>query len=86
MAVDLPSGKTWPQAHSRRALLDPTLKTLPTCHVHAWSGVKAVKYGCIGDRELFEIFESLETEEDLEKIGGNHSPQRAAENEGGGRR
>lgn len=25
-----------------------------------------MKYGCIGDRELFEIFESLETEADLD--------------------
>ena len=26
-----------------------------------------MKYGCIGDRELFEIFENLETQDDLER-------------------
>ena len=47
--------------------IDPDLlKTLPTRYVHDGLA-EAVKYGCIGDRELFEIFEALETEEDLEK-------------------
>ncbi|HAQ44797.1 MAG TPA: 3-dehydroquinate synthase, partial [Dialister sp.] len=42
------------------------LSTLPTRYVHDGLA-EAVKYGCIGDRELFELFEAIETKEDLEK-------------------
>ena len=69
VAVDLPSGKNLAGAfyQPKGVFIDPDLlKTLPTRYVHDGLA-EAVKYGCIGDRELFEIFESLETEEDLEK-------------------
>ena len=69
VAVDLPSGKNLAGAfyQPKGVFIDPDLlKTLPTRYVHDGLA-EAVKYGCIGDRELFEIFETLETEEDLEK-------------------
>jgi 3-dehydroquinate synthase len=68
VAVDLPSGKNLAGAfyQPKGVFIDPDLlKTLPTRYVHDGLA-EAVKYGCIGDRELFEIFESLETEADLD--------------------
>ncbi len=68
VAVDLPAGKNLAGAfyQPKGVFIDPDLlHTLPTRYVHDGLA-EAVKYGCIGDRELFELFESLESEEDLE--------------------
>lgn len=68
VAVDLPSGKNLAGAfyQPKGVFIDPDLlKTLPARYVHDGLA-EAVKYGCIGDAELFEIFESLQTEKDLE--------------------
>lgn len=69
VAVDLPGGKNLAGAfyQPKGVFIDPDLlKTLPPRYIHDGLA-EAVKYGCIGDRELFEIFESLETEEDLDR-------------------
>lgn len=69
VAVDLPSGKNLAGAfyQPKGVFIDPNLlHTLPARYVHDGLA-EAVKYGCIGDRELFEIFESLQTKEDLEE-------------------
>ena len=69
VAVDLRSGKNLAGAfyQPKGVFIDPDLlSTLPTRYVHDGLA-EAVKYGCIGDRELFELFESIETKEDLEK-------------------
>ena len=69
VAVDLPSGKNLAGAfyQPKGVFIDPDLlHTLPSRYVHDGLA-EAVKYGCIGDRELFELFESLKTKEDLEK-------------------
>jgi 3-dehydroquinate synthase len=69
VAVDLPSGKNLAGAfyQPKGVFIDPDLlKTLPPRYIHDGLA-EAVKYGCIGDPELFEIFESLETEEDLDR-------------------
>lgn len=68
VAVDLPSGKNLAGAfyQPKGVFIDPDLlQTLPARYVHDGLA-EAVKYGCIGDAELFEIFESLKTEKDLE--------------------
>ena len=69
VAVDLPSGKNLAGAfyQPKGVFIDPDLlHTLPTRYVHDGLA-EAVKYGCIGDRELFDIFEKLETQDDLEE-------------------
>lgn len=69
VAVDLRSGKNLAGAfyQPKGVFIDPDLlSTLPTRYAHDGLA-EAVKYGCIGDRELFELFESIETKEDLEK-------------------
>ena len=68
VAVDLPGGKNLAGAfyQPKGVFIDPDLlKTLPSRYVHDGLA-EAVKYGCIGDGELFELFESLENEKDLE--------------------
>lgn len=69
VAVDLPGGKNLAGAfyQPKGVFIDPDLlKTLPVRYIHDGLA-EAVKYGCIGDEELFELFESMETEADLEK-------------------
>ncbi|MEE3453255.1 3-dehydroquinate synthase [Dialister sp.] len=67
VAVDLPGGKNLAGAfyQPKGVFIDPDLlETLPTRYVHDGLA-EAVKYGCIGDAELFEIFENLKDREDL---------------------
>ncbi len=69
VAVDLPAGKNLAGAfyQPKGVFIDPDLlHTLPTRYIHDGLA-EAVKYGCIGDRELFELFENLRSEEDLEE-------------------
>ncbi len=69
VAVDLPAGKNLAGAfyQPKGVFIDPDLlHTLPTRYIHDGLA-EAVKYGCIGDRELFELFENLQSEEDLEE-------------------
>ena len=69
VAVDLPSGKNLAGAfyQPKGVFIDPDLlHTLPQRYVHDGLA-EAVKYGCIGDRELFELFEHIKSQEDLEK-------------------
>ncbi len=69
VAVDLPAGKNLAGAfyQPKGVFIDPDLlHTLPVRYIHDGLA-EAVKYGCIGDRELFELFENLASEEDLEE-------------------
>ena len=69
VAVDLPGGKNLAGAfyQPKGVFIDPDLlHTLPVRYVHDGLA-EAVKYGCIGDRELFELFEGLKGEADLEE-------------------
>lgn len=68
VAIDLPGGKNLAGAfyQPKGVFIDPDLlKTLPARYVHDGLA-EAVKYGCIGDEELFELFERIETGQDLE--------------------
>ncbi len=74
VAIDLPSGKNLAGAfcQPKGVWIDPDLvKTLPKRYFHDGLA-EAVKYGCIGDRELFGLFERMggdqEIEEHLEEI------------------
>lgn len=69
VAVDLPAGKNLAGAfyQPKGVFIDPDLlKTLPIRYVHDGLA-EAVKYGAIGDIELFEIFENLKSEEELDR-------------------
>ena len=68
VAVDLPAGKNLAGAfyQPKGVFIDPNLlKTLPIRYIHDGLA-EAVKYGCIGDCRLFELFETMNTEADLE--------------------
>ena len=67
VAIDLPGGKNLAGAfyQPNGVFIDPDLlDTLPTRYVHDGLA-EALKYGCIGDPELFELLENIGSEEDL---------------------
>ena len=67
VAIDLPGGKNLAGAfyQPKGVFIDPDLlDTLPTRYVHDGLA-EALKYGCIGDPELFELLENIGSEEDL---------------------
>ena len=61
VAIDLPGGKNLAGAfyQPKGVFIDPDLlDTLPTRYVHDGLA-EALKYGCIGDPELFELLENI---------------------------
>lgn len=67
VAVDLPSGKNLAGNfyQPKAVFIDPELlKTLPPRYIHDGMG-EAVKYGCISDKKLFELFETFTCDEDI---------------------
>lgn len=67
VAVDLPSGKNLAGNfyQPKAVFIDPDLlKTLPPRYIHDGMA-EAVKYGCIRDEKLFELFETFRSDEDI---------------------
>ncbi len=67
VAVDLASGKNLAGNfyQPKGVLIDPDLtETLPPRYIHDGMA-EAVKYGCIANADLFSLFETLETDEDI---------------------
>ena len=86
VAVDLPAGKNLAGAfyQPRGVFIDPDLlSTLPARFIHDGLA-EAVKYGCIGDRRLFSLFESGKRSGPGSPYGRHHLCQCAAEGPGGG--
>lgn len=67
VAVDLPSGKNLAGNfyQPKAVFIDPDLvRTLAPRYIHDGMA-EAVKYGCIRDEKLFELFETLHSDEDI---------------------
>jgi 3-dehydroquinate synthase len=68
VAVDLPGGKNLAGSfyQPRGVIIDPDVtRTLEPRFFHDGLA-EAVKYGCIGDEDLFALFESFKSDEDVE--------------------